>query len=175
MTLKPETLERILFDRSLGELAPDVAALLRAYLEDRPQDDRLAKKTDHTVELARHAMVDGSETTVADLPPPSFLRGEGRTRRAKRSPRHWLGTISAAAMIVFAFWLGTQGTATRLVNKTQQGIGQPEPLRRMTTGTTIGFWSVARLHQSISHSATRNRGATRWPGPLRRPQIGEQL
>lgn len=174
MTLKPETLEQILFDRSLGELAPDVEALLRAYLEDRPQADRLADEAEQTVELARRALETGSETGATDLPPPSFLRGGGLARQARRRPRLWFGAISAAAMIVLAFWLGTQNSGPSLANKTQQRIGQPEPQRRMTTGTTSGFWSVARLHQSLSHSASQNHGTLQWRGPLARPQIGEQ-
>lgn len=174
MTLKLETLQEILFDRSLGELAPDVEALLRAYLEDRPQAARLVEETEQTVELARRALDTGLDVEAVDLPPPSFLHGEGRTRRARRSPRHWFGITSAAAMIVLAFWLGTQNSAPPPVNRTQQGFGQPEPRRQMASGTTNGFWSVARLHRSISHSASQDRGTIRWPRPLARPQIGEQ-
>lgn len=174
MTLKSDTLERILFDRSLGELAPDVEALLRAYLEERPQAVRLAEEAEQTVDLARRAMDTGLATGAADLPPPSFLNTEGRTRRARRRPRHWLGIVSAAAMIVLAFWLGTQNSTPQIANKDQQRLRQPGPQLQMTTGTTSGFWSVTRLHRSMSPSTSHNRGALRWRGPLTRPQIGEQ-
>ena len=174
MAMKPETLERILFDRSLGELTPDVEALVRDYIEDRPQADRQADEADRTVEMARRALDIGLEMGAADLPPPDFLSAEGRTRRARRRPRHWIGTACAAAMIVLAFWLGTQNSAPPLANKAQQGIERAQPRRRMTGGTSSGFWSVARLHRSISHSASQDRGTIRWPGPLTRPQLGEQ-
>ena len=62
MAMKPETLERILFDRSLGELTPDAEALVRDYIEDRPQANRLADEADCTVEMARWALDTGLET-----------------------------------------------------------------------------------------------------------------
>ena len=80
MTLKAETLEQILFDKSLGELAPDVEALLRAYLEERPQADRLAEEAEQTVELARCALETGLETGR------SLQRDRYRTFRY---PRRW--------------------------------------------------------------------------------------
>jgi hypothetical protein len=77
MALNSETLERILFDRSLGELAPDVEALLRDYLADRPQAGRLAEAAEQTVALARRALGEELESAEVALPPPSFLHGDG--------------------------------------------------------------------------------------------------
>lgn len=171
MAMKPETLERILFDRSLGELAPDVEALLQDYLEDRPQAGHLAEEAEQTVTLARRAVGDGMESEESDLPPPSFLHSDGRVLRWRSRPRQWLGTAIAAAMIVLAFWLGTQSSAP---TRPSLARGPLEPRQRMATETTDGFWSVARLHQSMTPSAPQGRDTIRWRGPLTRPEIGEQ-
>jgi len=170
MALNSETLERILFDRSLGELAPDVEALLRDYLADRPQAGRLAEEAEQTVALARRALGEELESAEVALPPPSFLHGDGLALRWRPRPRRWFGSVIAAAMIVLAFWLGTQSSVP-----TRPGIaaGSLGPRQRMTTGAAGGFWSVARLHQSIRASSVQDREAVRWRGPLTRPDIGE--
>lgn len=175
MTLNPETLERILFDKSLGELPPDVEALLKAYLQDQPQAVHLAEETERTVNMARSALYSGPQTTPTDLPPPSFLRAGALADRPKRKPHRWLRLIpAAAAMIVLAFWLGTQYSAAPVAQQPTHQIADARPKPRITTTTSGGFWSVARLHRSISQSNAKNHATIRWPGPLRRPRIGEK-
>ena len=54
--MKPETLESLLIDRTLKELAPEVGELLDAYLAQNPAAAATASQFEETVDLARRAV-----------------------------------------------------------------------------------------------------------------------
>ncbi len=54
--MKPEQLESLLMDRALGELDPEVAALLDEYLREHPEAQREAERWVRFVAVAGEAV-----------------------------------------------------------------------------------------------------------------------
>jgi len=171
MTLDSETLERILLDRSVGELSPDVEALLFAFLADNPQMAQMAKQADQTANMAHRALRLDHADKVADLPPPAFLHKRSTRKRRRLLPA--LQTLAVAAVIVMAFWLGRQTTPQPLHRPTlvQSRVDQHLETPVDSQG---GFWSVARLQRAYSSRPSSNHRMIQWPAPLRRPRFGGQ-
>lgn len=103
--MKTETLQALLLDRELGELSPEVAELLEAYLAEHPAALGESEAAVHTVNTMRET-VRRFPHLVAVAEPP-----EGGRVVAVRSWRYpWL--LRAAALIMatsVAAWLGYEG------------------------------------------------------------------
>lgn len=166
--MNPEVMERLLIDRGMGELSDDVNALLRAYVDARPREARRAEEIDETILLARRAL----RTTVAErsATPPPFA-GAYRSYRRRATRWAWTRRLATAAMIALAFWLGSLGTRpSPHAGPVALHNALPAPTTR--DGGTAGFWSTARLRQSITGRPPTAHPHAPWPGPLTRPPIG---
>lgn len=164
-------IERLLIDRSLGELSPDVEALLQAHLDSHPGDARLAKEIGDTIARAREALRGaGTEATIA-LPPAPFAGADfAEGRRA--SWRAWARRLSAAALIALAFWLGGRGTPA-VPQPGPNGEGNAFHEQRAPRAPASGFWSATRLRESVAGRRSAHPVRIKWPGPMTRPRIGE--
>ena len=104
--MKPETLRAFLMDRELGELRPDVAELLDAYLAAEPsaraECDVVARTIDTTRETVRR---------FPDLAPAA----ESETESKVIPIYFWLARAAAViAVAAFVGWLGYRaGQANR--------------------------------------------------------------
>lgn len=140
--MKPEMLESLLFDRALGELSPDICALLDAYLaQDAAGAVRAAELSD-TLALARRAVhpAPGSNPRALDL---ARLR---RERRAVRSAALRGEMLRLAACLVLGLGLGWLARPTRpsAAERARVAAAPALPAAR-DTETRPHFWSVARF------------------------------
>lgn len=69
MKLDPEIVERLLMDRSLGQLDQDVETLLDTFISADPALQRLAGEIGSTVSLARRTFDEKNRPEEATLPP----------------------------------------------------------------------------------------------------------
>ncbi len=166
--MNPEVIERLLIDRGMGELSEDVNALLQAHLDTHPADVDAAEEIDDTIVLAWRAV----QTAPADRPathPPFVHVVQSHRRRA--TLQSWTRRLATAATIALAFWLGTYAAPpSRHPEPVAMNHAQPSP-RTGSNGST-GFWSTARLRQSITAHRPSPHPRIPWPGPLTRPHIG---
>ena len=82
--MKPELLESLLLDRTLGELTPAVAALLEAHLAHDPVAARRAAEFDATLQLARASVALPRETPRQPLDLDRLRREQPAPRAAGR-------------------------------------------------------------------------------------------
>ncbi|MBN2563122.1 MAG: hypothetical protein JXQ75_19525 [Phycisphaerae bacterium] len=168
--MKTKTLEQLLIDRRLGELSPDVATLLDAYLRLCPDRGSAAEGVIITIDLAERALNRPHARPEHAMPPPS-------RRLAMPSPGRrslwgtWHRRFAVAAAIALAFVLGNlselrQGTITRTDTSV---TGLSNSVRRSS-----GFWSLERLHKPPRPRPTGNSQRLEWTTPLSQPRIGEQ-
>lgn len=200
MPMNPETLERLLLDRSLGVLSPDAAALLDAYLARDPDAFRRAAALDATVDLARQAMAD--DAPAGQLPP---FPAE-RLQRTAVAFRRWriIGRAAAlAACIVLGVLIGLSlsggdgpaggGGAALLVSRQSDSPTTDEPSRRryasrlfaqpesaaapvygaarMTSDGDEEFWSRRRIARRASAAVSTEQPGWIWQSPIHRPKL----
>jgi anti-sigma factor RsiW len=131
--MSPETLRALLVDRELGELAPDVAELVDAYLEAVPAARAEADAMARTVNTARETV-----RRFPDLAPTSEPVAEPQVVPIVYWLAPWLARAAAlVAVAALAGWLGyrtghTAGpsgpvqaggaTATRVVDSRFKGL-----------------------------------------------------
>jgi anti-sigma factor RsiW len=140
--MKPEILERLLIDRALGALAPDVAALLEEHLEKEPQQEATGREISDTVRLAKLSL--GRRRQVP-LPPlkwvPLALAENAAPRAAYRYARQ-------LAQVAAAFVLGI-GLAFWMFPRTDRAVPRAMADRLMAEAkgadTASSLWSLKRL------------------------------
>ena len=192
-TVDAAVLERLLIDRQLGELQPDAARLLKAYLELCPGARGAAEHVEATVTLARQA-VSMEEARIGAMPPLSSRavaatcggKIGSRMRQAAWKPappvgpagwvRTWTRRAAIAATIGLAFVLGhlTGG------NTAPQPFGiismVPEDIERANvhdqTNPPEAFWSIERLRRAAGDRAPEAQPRVIWTSPLGPPRIG---
>ncbi len=170
--MNEDALERLLIDRHLGELEPDTAALLAAYLAADGQLERPAALLAETIELAGRVM--RKDAPAFDRPMPR-LAAPKNLHRVHHGPRWiaWTRRVAVAAAVVAAFLLGQLAGPTDV----HQVAVVPEPLPVSTTTTqepSGGFWSLQRLREARPAKQAPRRRRIEWTTPLRQPRIGER-
>ncbi len=147
--MKPEILEALLIDRALGQLAPEVAALLAEYLATHPEAGQSVAGWDETVALASQAMP--RPTRRLALPPRTVAIFP------RRHPVRRLAALAAsfAAGIGVAV-LGLRSTSPQLeVPPPVAAVSRPvapfvatiPPVRKAEVDPTVRslpFWSTER-------------------------------
>ena len=143
--MKPETIESLLMDQSLEQLAPEVEELLEAYIAEHPQYQETAESIRQSAALAKQAV---SCETAGELPPfpkERFMHME-KTNRWKLFCR-W--GLSAAACLLIGALIGISLIQQQNVDKQQQFIsGGVIAANSQTVPDTRGletaraFWSA---------------------------------
>lgn len=139
--MKTEHLSALLADRALGELPPEVAALLEAWLAQNPAAAEQAAGLDTTVRLARAAVAPPREQ-----PAPLDL---ARFRRESAVPRFRLGRaemLRLAAVLALGVGLGwafRPQPAAVPPRPAAATVARPAP-SPSSPGATH-FWSVTRF------------------------------
>ena len=168
-----ETLERLLIDRTLGELPTETTELLEEYLRLRPDRGVIEARVSETVRLARLALRAEEPVEGTALPPLSpRVREEASPRRTHVG--RWRRHLAVAAGLLLAFFLGSSLTSPDASRDTL-------PVAHGTTGgshhTAVHsseFWSLSRLQADrASRTATRTQ-RIKWIGPLTPSRIGEE-
>ena len=176
-------LERLLMDRALGGLSPDVEALLTAYLAPNTDAAARGREFDAAASAARHVLR-GAETPTLlgrgqgegrlSLPafPAAQIRSLERTRRQLLVVRN---VASLAAAVIVGVGLGVAffrgpATATKTI--------RPPVTFASTAGhaTPHGeFWSAQRLYEQSRR--TKHPDSTRliWDSAISAPRLGEEL
>jgi hypothetical protein len=173
--MKPETLERLVIDRTLGELAPDTEELLVAYLDANADAARSVEDIRGVIETANRAARIGSaeEEEGPPLPSPRFVAVASRGRRRPRAA--WAKRVAAAAVIGLAFWLGSLGTRPDADLHSVPMANSGLTLAPRTSHTTnAGFWSLGELSRRNATRRESRLPAINWPGPVSRPRLGER-
>ena len=166
-------LERLLIDRKLGELPPDAAALLDAYLRLSPEDRVLAEGVEKTIDAAGTVLSRAASNRERPMPalaqPAAAMKNSGRLQHPVPA---WSRRVAVAASIGLAFFLGTL-TASRpdltIVMDRPRAILPPH-----RDSETDGFWSVQRLQETIGPAAGAERQHIKWSAPFGKPKIGER-
>ena len=176
--MDPTTLERLLIDRRLGELPPDTAALLDAYLQVEAGGRAMAEELEKSIAAAERALK--AEPPARDWPMPPMagttVMRRSERRRPVRPAMVWTRRLAVAAGIVLAFFIGNRtGSNPRsnqhpMVVNNQPRIAPTAP--RLSEGD--GFWSLQRLQKSVGSGHEPNRQHLEWPAPFSKPRIGER-
>jgi len=157
--MKQEILNRLLIDRSLGALAPDVAALLEAYLEREPADSEAAAEIEEAVRLARKALEGGP---AVQLPPLKMLPLPEQPPAEHRRRRAWWPAELAAALVL---GIGLGFLAFHPGEPAQVKIQPPAAAVRVETADSAppdAFWSVKRLARMEPKTASTRGPRVTW-------------
>jgi hypothetical protein len=161
-----EILERLLMDRALGGLAPDVEALLAAYLAQDGAAAERAREFEAAAMAARQVL-----RTSGPLGLPKFpagqIRGLERTRHQLVLVRNVTGL---AAAIVAGIGLGVvffREPATR------PGIDRPPVVA--ASAPRGEFWSAQRLYEKSRRTGSPDAVHVIWDSAVSAPRLGEEL
>jgi len=161
-------LERLIMDRSLGELPAETAALLEDYLEARPEASLLAQQVESTLRAARLAMAPSCLTSPDRLPPLRRVVRKAPAAFGRRWPSWWR-PISVAAAMVLAFLAGAR-VSPRPVSVPL--IVSYALMPRHDADNTEGFWSLRRADRSVASPARQL--PVIWTNPTIWPRIGDK-
>ena len=178
--MKPELLETLLLDRALGELAPEVAALLDAHLAQHPDAAHRATELAATLSLAHTA----TATPAAAPHRPLDVTRLRHTYRAQHSATRPFELLRLAACLALGLGLGWLARtpppyveiAAALPHHAPLAAPAPTPAAESPTG----FWSVARLvaeeqAQPGSNDRSESRYELRWTSPTKLPHLKDKL
>ena len=166
-----ETLDRLLMDRALGGLPPDVEALLAAYLEQTPT--AAARATDYTAAADAARQVLRSDRPATPPPFPALrLHQIAEARRRLRLVRHVAGL---AAALVFGVGLGAG------LLRTSAPADRPAPpaaVERVPIDQrpiANDFWSTTRLYERTRQVRPVHSTRLLWDSAVNRPRLGGEL
>jgi len=171
--MKTELLETLLLDRALGELSPEVSALLDAHLARDPAAARRATELTDTFQLARAA----SAAPPASPRRPLDVERLRRTQRAQRSATRRMEIFRLAACLALGLGLGWLARAPR---PPAAIAAVPPPAVSTNAPPPARFWSLARLaaEQAAPTAAAGHRESRyelRWNSTAKMPRVEEKL
>jgi hypothetical protein len=125
--MTPETLRALLMDRELGELSPDIAALLDAYLAASPEARVESEATARTINTTRETV-----RRFPELAPRADAESEDKVVPII----FWLTRIAALAAVVAVsawggFWFGSANVRSN----------SPATTTQSTAHRYDGLWS----------------------------------
>lgn len=142
--MKPDALESLLLDRTLGELTPETAALLEAYLAQNPAAAARAAEYGAAWQIARTATA-----TTAGQPRPfdgNYLRRHQRAQQMAARRTEFLRLAACLAIGLGLGWLGKANyTATAPAPVTSPAVVATPAAPGSSTASPHRFWSVARF------------------------------
>lgn len=169
-----ETLERLLMDRALGELSPDVQALLAAYLEHDPAAAERAHEFDDAAAAARDVLRHELPTSLTPLS-TARLHALDQARRRLVWVRNVAGI--AASLIIgigVGAWL-TPNAAGRAPSPMPPVVHQPPDANLLAPAPpppSSGFWSTDRLARAHRRSDPGPAARLIWDSPTTTPKLG---
>ncbi|PTX90755.1 hypothetical protein [Opitutus sp. ER46] len=173
--MNPETLDALLIDRALGELDPEHAALLDAYLALAPAASARAAQLEGTMNLTRRLLAPAIRSAGADPTTAVPSRPEVRPGVWRRYRGEWL---RLAACLLLGGAIGWSVTALR--ERDSNTSHTPVPVARApatpTRPATDSFWSpaaAARTHRDTGGQRLVPLHRLRWDSPLRKPTLEE--
>ena len=150
-----ETLDRLLIDRALGALEPDVKELLDAYLQQAGVSADPYSETEDVVRLSRNLLKTEGEAVL-----PAF-RGPKSVRNRQRQ-FVILQTTGIAAMLLIGFFIG------------RGRVADNEPVSKCPVVVSVasapsdsGIWSINRFRKL---STSNRRSTWKWTSPVRQPE-----
>lgn len=170
--MKPETLQALLIDRSLGEMPAETAELLDAYLAEHPTAAAEAVCLGQTVALARSAsLMPACEEHPLPLPP--WRRGPA-ARLPFASPQ-WLKLAACIVAGLAVGWLARAPSPSltseppALRPPIADARGDPRP----AGAPAAGFWAT---RTALSPTPERRTGQyrLRWNSLAQRPLVEEK-
>jgi anti-sigma factor RsiW len=176
--LEKDIVERLLMDHALGRLEPDVAALLRAYVNSDPTLKAEAQAFTDVASLAQHALEEAEPVSL----PPLAATLPGSRRKAQGMPWRVAGIVAAAACLAFGIAIGrwTSARAPVIVRPAPEhgGPESAEPsalaLAKPRKSETVDFWSTRRLFNGRLDER-RPRGANiEWLSPVVTPRLSSK-
>ena len=173
--MKPEFLESLLIDRALGELSPEVDALLAAHLATAPAAAREAGRLAATLRQARRAV-------ATPLAAPRRPLGIGRLHAElkKQQWRAWAGEgLRLAACLALGLALGWMGHVGRRTAPALAATNAP-PATAPVARDAGDFWSLDRIAAAGSRRPPPSGGAAdryhlRWSSPVKMPAVEDNL
>lgn len=167
-----DSLERLLIDQRLGELAPDASELLRAWLAATPTDSALASEIDEIITMSRNGLHSSSAFPLPIFP-EKRVAGALRTN-FRPGMMTWHRPAAVAATIVLAFVLGTRIADFR--ESESDSMSGAIAVAGSGESSKIGeFWSIQRIVEGSALRRTHEKHRINWTSPLARPKTGDAL
>jgi anti-sigma factor RsiW len=154
--MKNEVLERLLVDRAVGELPPDVEELLGAYLLQHPAARKEAAQIRETLRLARLAL---AGQAAAPLP----------ALNTSWHVPNWAWRM--AACFVCGLSLGIFAMRGRNEPPRVTAAVPSRPVVAKTTADETGIWSARRFQASFSSVTVKAEDRIIWKSPVRKPEM----
>ena len=165
-----ETLDRLLMDRALGALPPDVATLVNAYVERDAAAAARARGFDAAASAARRVL---KQEAVAPLPPFPGMQIQ-RLEQVRRQVRFLRNAAALAAAIVLGFGLGALSLhGTRAALPSAPAVAALEGVRPKPAATSAGgFWSSERLLRAVQAAKRTDSTNVIWDSAVSTPRLG---
>jgi hypothetical protein len=195
-----EVLDRLLADRALGALEPDVCELLNAWLDHDADADKRAREFSLATDLASRAL--GTVADETPLPPfPATLLAHAE--RSQRRLRIITRAASLAACLLLGITVGAWAVRPPVAadgssagassadgsSAGASSAGGPAVVRGASAGGTAtaarppcfvqatpraeqGFWSVRRYCEQAQKAGPARPPHVEWFSPVREPRIG---
>jgi hypothetical protein len=166
--MKQDILERLLIDRALDALSPDVVVLLEAHLEKEPEQRHVSLEINESVRLAGMALPRRREIL---LPPLKVLPLPEKTAAGMCWRRAWWPAELAAAFVLgigLAFWALHPG---------EPAVSTPEAnvvvARHEVADSASSFWSMTRFASMGSKAASAQVPRLTWRSLVQNPQVND--
>jgi anti-sigma factor RsiW len=176
--MKPEILETLLLDRALGELSPEVAALLDAHLAQHPDAAHRAAEFAATLQLARAA----TAAPAGSPPRPLDLARLRQVQHAQQSASRRAEIFRLAACLALGLGLGWWVHVPQSNPDIAAALPSAPPAfaSPRATNPPARFWSLARLaaeHGAKTASAGRREDhfELHWNSAAKMPHVEEKL
>lgn len=158
-----ETLDRLLMDRALGALSPDVETLVAAYLQHDENAAQRAREFGSAADAARDVL---RESATVALPPFPAVRVQALERARHRLV--WVRNAAGlAAAVVIGVGLGF-GLAPR--PPVERPASPPSALYAAAPPGR-GFWSVSNLVNEAQAARRSPQARVMWESPVALPKL----
>jgi anti-sigma factor RsiW len=169
--MNPEILERLVIDRALGELPPDAATLLDAYLEGNAEMADTAREIEATMQLAKQALKETRPVKLPIMQPvPKLVVLPGGRESWQQPVYRAYGMAACFAGGLMIGWL-----TLRSPNPVPPVKVESVMVASHGTAGEEGFWSLRRLRQTTTRTPLESGPELVWKSPVKVPEIKTSL